>query len=133
MHDMSFSSSPLDPEDSFCIDREVGRALEGGDPVVALETTIITHGMPHPQNLETALEVEQVVRSAGAVPASIGVLDGTVHIGQHYKKRDTDLSGLRLWVYALSNQYTVPPILFIFNGPMKTHRGVQTSLYNARF
>ena len=49
--------------------------------MVALETTIITHGMPHPQNVETALEVEGLVLSVGAEPASIGLLDGTVHIG----------------------------------------------------
>ena len=66
----------------LCVQPQVSRALERGDPVVALETTIVTHGMPHPHNLETALEVEQVVREAGAVPASIGVLDGTVHVGQ---------------------------------------------------
>ena len=50
-------------------------------PVVALESTIITHGMPYPQNLEVAHEVEEVVRQAGAVPATIAVLDGLLHIG----------------------------------------------------
>jgi len=49
--------------------------------VVALESTIITHGMPYPENIQTALEVEEVVRSKGAVPATIGVVDGTIHIG----------------------------------------------------
>ncbi len=58
--------------------------MDAGHPVVALETTILTHGMPHPQNIETALEVEGVVRNQGAVPASIGLLDGTVHVGQSY-------------------------------------------------
>ena len=56
--------------------------MQAGEPVVALETTILTHGMPHPQNIETALAVEEVVREVGAVPASIGVLDGTVHVGK---------------------------------------------------
>ena len=60
---------------------EVRTALEHGHPVVALESTIITHGMPYPQNLETAQSVEDVVRKAGAVPATIAVLDGTLHIG----------------------------------------------------
>ena len=50
-------------------------------PVVALESTIITHGMPYPRNLEVALEVEEVVRQAGAVPATIAVLNGALHIG----------------------------------------------------
>ncbi len=62
---------------------EVSGALECGEPVVALETTILTHGMPHPHNLETALAVEGVVRRAGAVPAHVGLLDGEVHVGQH--------------------------------------------------
>lgn len=55
--------------------------LKTPQKVVALESTIITHGMPYPKNLETALEVEQVVRKTGAVPATIGVLDGRVKVG----------------------------------------------------
>ena len=50
-------------------------------PVVALESTIITHGMPYPQNLQVAHEVEDVVRQSGAVPATIAVLDGVLHVG----------------------------------------------------
>lgn len=60
---------------------EVFDAQASGSPVVALETTIVTHGMPYPANLSTAREVEQLVRSYGAVPATIGVLDGRVHVG----------------------------------------------------
>lgn len=60
---------------------EVAAAREAGAPVVALESTIITHGMPYPQNLEVARTVEADVRAAGAVPATIAVLDGTLHIG----------------------------------------------------
>ncbi len=48
---------------------------------MALESTIITHGMPYPQNLETALAVEQVVRDNGAVPATIAVMGGKCHVG----------------------------------------------------
>lgn len=59
----------------------VARALQAGDPVVALESTIITHGMPFPANLETAQAVEDVVRENGAVPATIAVIDGTIHVG----------------------------------------------------
>ncbi|MGI9356073.1 MAG: pseudouridine-5'-phosphate glycosidase [Rhizobiaceae bacterium] len=59
----------------------VAEALRLGRPVVALESTIITHGMPFPQNLETARRVEAVVRENGATPATIAVLDGELHIG----------------------------------------------------
>ncbi|EPX80342.1 pseudouridine-5'-phosphate glycosidase [Litoreibacter arenae] len=60
---------------------EVEAAKAAGQPIVALESTIITHGMPYPQNVETAREVEQTVRDAGAVPATIAVIDGQIHIG----------------------------------------------------
>lgn len=60
---------------------EVAKAREVGTPIVALESTIITHGMPWPQNVETAREVEQVIRDNGAVPATIAVMDGRLHIG----------------------------------------------------
>lgn len=60
---------------------EVQSALAAGKPVVALESTIISHGMPYPQNLQTALEVEAEVRQSGAVPATIAILAGVPHIG----------------------------------------------------
>ena len=60
---------------------EVADALAQGGPVVALESTIVTHGMPYPDNLTTAQGVEQVVREAGAVPATIAVLDGELCVG----------------------------------------------------
>jgi pseudouridine-5'-phosphate glycosidase len=60
---------------------DVAHALEAGAPVVALESTIITHGMPWPQNLETARRVEDAVRSAGAVPATIAVMAGEIRVG----------------------------------------------------
>jgi len=60
---------------------EVRTALDEGRPVVALESTIISHGMPFPTNVEMATGVEAVVRSHGAVPATIAVLDGAVHVG----------------------------------------------------
>jgi pseudouridylate synthase len=60
---------------------EVAEALACGDPVVALESTIVTHGMPYPENLATAAEVEAVVRTAGAVPATIAVVDGRPRVG----------------------------------------------------
>ncbi len=60
---------------------EVAQAQAEGRPVVALESTIITHGMPYPQNLETAQRVEAEVRAAGAVPATIAVMDGRIRVG----------------------------------------------------
>jgi len=60
---------------------EVAEALRVGDPVVALESTIITHGMPYPANRDTALEVEQVVRDYGATPATIAIVGGEIHLG----------------------------------------------------
>jgi pseudouridine-5'-phosphate glycosidase len=63
------------------IAQEVRDALEARRPVVALETTIVTHGMPWPENLRTARAVEAEVRAGGAVPATIAVLDGAVRIG----------------------------------------------------
>jgi len=60
---------------------EVTAARHHGTPLVALESTIITHGMPYPQNTETALRVEAAVRAAGAVPATIAVRAGHIHIG----------------------------------------------------
>ena len=60
---------------------EVAEALHGRKPVVALESTIITHGMPYPVNLETAKSVERNVRISGSIPATIGLIDGRVKIG----------------------------------------------------
>ena len=60
---------------------EVARALANASPVVALETTIITHGLPYPANVEAARRLEQAIRSEGAVPATIGVLNGRVQVG----------------------------------------------------
>ncbi len=60
---------------------EIAAALAAGEPVVALESTIITHGMPYPQNAETARAVEAEVRAAGALPATIAVIAGRCHIG----------------------------------------------------
>ena len=60
---------------------EVKAALDEGRPVVALESTIISHGMPYPQNVETALQVEQIIRDNGAVPATIAILGGRLKAG----------------------------------------------------
>jgi pseudouridine-5'-phosphate glycosidase len=60
---------------------EVRAAKAAGLPIVALESTIISHGLPRPRNLEVALEVEAIVRAAGAVPATIALIDGVIHVG----------------------------------------------------
>ncbi|MCM3637769.1 pseudouridine-5'-phosphate glycosidase [Sporosarcina luteola] len=60
---------------------EVQEAMAAGKPIVALESTIISHGMPYPQNVKTAREVEQIIRDNGAVPATIAIIDGKIKIG----------------------------------------------------
>ena len=60
---------------------EVLAARAAGKPVVALESTIISHGMPYPQNVQTAREVEQIIRDGGAVPATIAIIDGKICVG----------------------------------------------------
>ncbi|CAI9403235.1 pseudouridine-5'-phosphate glycosidase [Nocardioides sp. T2.26MG-1] len=71
----------LGPHPMLTLTDEVAQALRDGAPVVALESTIISHGMPYPQNVEMATEVEDIIRDAGAVPATIAVLHGRPRIG----------------------------------------------------
>ena len=66
---------------NFVIAAEVKHALELGAPVVALESTVITHGLPRPQNLELARDMEKQVRDAGSIPATVALLDGKVRLG----------------------------------------------------
>lgn len=70
-----------EPHPMLALSDEVRAALAAGRPVVALESTIISHGMPYPKNVQTAREVEQIIRDGGAVPATIAVLDGVPRIG----------------------------------------------------
>ena len=76
---------------------EVKAALDEGRPVVALESTIISHGMPYPQNVETALQVEKIIRENGAVPATIAILGGRLKAGlsheeiEYLGKKGTDV------------------------------------------
>lgn len=72
---------PASLQDLLVYSAEVQAARAAGKPIVALESTIITHGMPFPQNVETARQVEADIRAAGAVPATIAVLDGRIRIG----------------------------------------------------
>lgn len=65
------------------INPEVISAIKNNMPVVALESTIISHGMPYPKNVETALMVEKTIRDAGAIPATIGIIDGVAVVGMN--------------------------------------------------
>lgn len=68
-------------EQYLSFSKEVLEAKETGKPIIALESTIISHGMPYPQNVQTAREVEQIIRDGGAVPATIAIVDGKIKIG----------------------------------------------------
>jgi len=72
------------PSSHFVISAEISRALNLSLPVVALESAVITHGLPRPQNLSLAHDIEQEIRNQGATPATIAVLDGQVHVGLTY-------------------------------------------------
>ncbi len=61
------------------VNPEVQKALDEGRPVVALESTIISHGMPYPKNVETALKVEEIIRAEGAVPATMAIIKGRLY------------------------------------------------------
>ncbi|WP_321447061.1 pseudouridine-5'-phosphate glycosidase [uncultured Cohaesibacter sp.] len=74
---MSIDSSSL----PITYSDEVTAARAAGKPIVALESTIITHGMPYPENVSTALEVEDIIRKEGACPATIAILDGVINVG----------------------------------------------------
>ena len=80
------------------INPEVAAALAEGKPVVALESTIISHGMPYPQNVQTALAVEQIIRDNGAVPATIAVIGGRLKAGlsaeeiEYFGKKGQDIT-----------------------------------------
>jgi pseudouridylate synthase len=77
----------------FTFSEEVSGALHFGRPVVALESTVIAHGLPYPQNIETAYRIENLIRDVGATPGTIAVFDGEVHIGlgdEHFERLATD-------------------------------------------
>jgi len=83
------------------INPEVDQALRTNKPVVALESTIISHGMPYPKNVETALSVEQIVRDHGAVPATIGVMDGKCVVGMSREQIETFGKSKDVWKVSL--------------------------------
>lgn len=73
---------------NLVISPEVRKALDDNKPVVALESTIISHGMPYPQNVETALNVENIVRGNGAIPATIAIIGGKLTVGISHEEID---------------------------------------------
>jgi pseudouridylate synthase len=128
---------------------EVQSALQEGKAVVALESTIISHGMPYPQNVETALAVEQVVRDAGAVPATIAVINGKCHVGLSEEQIEIFAKAKDVWKVSLRD---IPYVLtqnklgattvaatmriaamagikvFVTGGIGGVHRGAETSM-----
>ena len=82
---------------------EVARALDANAPVVALETTLVTHGLPQPDGVTTAVSLEQIVRDAGATPATIGILRGAVHVGLTRTELDELADGREVAKVNLSN------------------------------
>lgn len=85
---------------ALTLSAEIRAALADGMPVVALESTVIAHGLPHPDNLETSQAMEQAVRDAGAIPATIAVVDGRIRVGlseedrAHLADPDADIAKL---------------------------------------
>jgi pseudouridine-5'-phosphate glycosidase len=79
----------------------IKKALDEGKPVVALESTIISHGMPYPQNMNTAIEVEDIVRNNGAVPATIAIFDGKCHVGLNKVELEIFASAKDVWKVSL--------------------------------
>jgi pseudouridylate synthase len=128
---------------------EVQSALQEGKAVVALESTIISHGMPYPQNAETALAVEQVVRDAGAVPATIAIMNGKCYVGLSAEQIETFAKAKDVWKVSLRD---IPFVLtqnkqgattvaatmriaamagikvFVTGGIGGVHRGAETSM-----
>lgn len=99
--------------------KEVAAAIAAGSPIVALESTIISHGLPRPSNLTVAQEVEEIVRAHGATPATIAILDGVVHIGLEAdqlvaiaNRDDISKASIRdLAVFVLLKPVLRPPLL----------------------
>ena len=80
---------------------EIQQALEQGKPVVALESTIISHGMPYPKNVETAIAVEDMVRANGAIPATIAIMDGKCYVGLTEKQLEFFGNAQGVWKVSL--------------------------------
>lgn len=91
------------------ISPEIEQALEGKKPIVALESTIISHGMPYPRNVETALLVEQIVRDNGAIPATIAIINGKMRVG--LAKEEIDYLGRKGLAVVKTSRRDIPVVL----------------------
>lgn len=97
----------------LAIDPEVQAALNEQRPVVALESTIISHGMPYPQNVATARAVEDIIRSNGAVPATIAILNGKCHVGLSKEQLEYFGKATNVWKVSLRDMpYVISQQLF---------------------
>ncbi len=98
----------------YCIQPEIVQALTSGQPVVALESTVITHGLPYPENLELARQMECEVRQNGAIPATIAILTGQVRVGL----TEDELADLatRQYVHKISSRDIAPAIELGWDG-----------------
>lgn len=95
------------------ISKEVEEALNANQPIVALESTIISHGMPYPKNVETALAVEQIIRDNGAVPATIAIINGKCCVGLSADEIETFGKEKDVWKVSLRDMpYVVSKKLF---------------------
>ena len=102
------------------ISEEVRDSIKGNCPVVALESTIISHGMPFPQNLETVLEVENIIREAGSIPATIAVIEGRIKIRLSSLELEQFAQGIKTLKvsrrdlpFALLKNWTEEPLLLL--------------------
>ena len=128
---------------------EVKSALDEYRPIVALESTIIAHGMPYPKNVETAREVENIVRRNGATPATIAILDGNIHVGLNDAQMESLGNSKGVWKVSLRDMpYVVSQKLngattvaatmriasmagikiFVTGGIGGVHRGAETTM-----
>ena len=114
---------------------EVADALTAGKPVVALESTIISHGMPYPQNVETALHVERIVRENGAVPATIAIIGGRLKAGltpeeiEYFGKKGQAITkASRRDLSVLCARGMAGISIFATGGIGGVHRGAETSM-----
>ncbi|MBC2851151.1 pseudouridine-5'-phosphate glycosidase [Cetobacterium sp. 8H] len=96
-------------EKYLVISEEVKNALANNQAIVALESTIISHGMPYPQNVETALKVEEIVRENGAIPATIAILNGKLKVG--LSKEEIDYLGKKGLDVTKASRRDIPAIL----------------------
>lgn len=96
-------------EKYLVVSEEIKAALANNRPVVALESTIISHGMPYPQNVETALKVEEIVRESGAIPATIAILNGKLTVG--LSREEIDYLGKKGLAVTKASRRDIPVIL----------------------